>query len=159
MNRIVHHSITTLLCGAAASALVATCVLAQADEAPATRAQVRQEMAYARAHNMLDHTGELGATEDVLLARELFNATQARVLIAKAELEQRIAAAQDDIARAEAAQMPQMQERPLQPEQVAYVEQGRQGPVVVLINVGADGSLGYVDGPMQATHTVALDMD
>ncbi len=133
-----------LLAAAAAAVLLATAGLAQAAEI--TRDQVRAELAEARALGMLDRPGEAGATDDVLMARERFNETQTRVLIAQRDLEQR------QLAEAQAA----AEDRALAPEQVAYMEEGRDGPVVVLITTEADGTVSVMDGPLQL---VALDLD
>lgn len=135
-----------LLAAVAAAVLLATSAVVHAEGI--TRDQVRAELAEARALGMLDRPGEAGATEDVLLAREQYNETQTRVLIAKMELEQR------QLAQAQAAQ----QDRALMPEQVAYVEAGKDGPVVVLITTAADGSVSVVEGPARQI-VASVDFD
>jgi hypothetical protein len=52
-----------------------------------SRDDVRADLAMARAQGMLDAAGEAGATPDVLLARQRFNQTQERVLLARYELQ------------------------------------------------------------------------
>jgi len=68
---------------AAALLLLATSLSASA----LTRDEVRSELAMARAQGMLDQPGEAAATDSVLLARELYNETQTREIVARYELE------------------------------------------------------------------------
>ena len=66
--------------------------------APATRAEVRAELANARDAGIVTPSGEQGDTPQVLAARERFNARQSEELIAMYEVqaeEQRVAALQN----------------------------------------------------------------
>ena len=74
---------------AAALLLLATSLSASA----LTRDEVRSELAMARAQGMLDQPGEAAATDSVLLARELYNETQTREIVARYELERELALA------------------------------------------------------------------
>jgi hypothetical protein len=95
-----------------------------------TRAEVRAQLDEARASGQLDRPGEAGATETVIAARERANETDRLV----AEAQVRLAA--------EEAAAPQ--------ERLAsYVEEGRDGPQVVLMTFAPDGSL-------ESTETLAL---
>ncbi len=51
---------------------------------PLTRAEVRESLLTARAANTMSKDGEMGDTDDVLTAREEFNALQTEVLLAEA---------------------------------------------------------------------------
>jgi hypothetical protein len=113
---------------AVAVGLLAVPLAASAQEL--TRAEVRAQLEEARASGQLDRPGEAGATEAVIEARERANETDRLV----AEAQQRLAA--------EAAAAPQ--------ERLAsYIEEGSDGPQVVLLTFDAAGSL-------QSAETLAL---
>lgn len=58
--------------------------VAQDVNASLTRAEVRESLLTARAANTMSKDGEMGDTDDVLTAREEFNALQTEVLLAEA---------------------------------------------------------------------------
>jgi len=126
MKRINQHR---LFAAAAAALLMAGSVAVQAE--PLTRAEVRAELAEWRAQGMLDRAGEAGATSDVLLARERFNETQSRVLIAKYELEQQ--------------QLAERTAATALPEIAAYTEAGPDGPQLVVISMNGEGMVDNVE--------------
>lgn len=136
MNR---HLTRTLLATAAAVFAIGTAQAA--DDSQMTRAQVRAELADARAAGLLDQPGEAGATEAVLEARENYNALQTLVLQARAELEAQALAA-NEIA---------------EPDLDVYYEAGPQGPVMVLLTYDAEGDLYSADSVMLAQVEVDLD--
>ncbi len=140
-----------LFATAAASVLLAAAGMAHAGDAGEgglTREQVKAELAEARALGTLDEVGERGATDKVLLAREMFNQTQTQVILARYDLEQRL------VAEAQAAEA----NVTLAPEQAAYMEQGTDGPVLMLVSVDQNGEITSVDdiGTLQM---VAVDID
>lgn len=137
MNR---HLTRTLLATAAAVFAIGTAQAA--DGSQLTRAQVRAELADARAAGLLDQGGEAGATETVLEARENYNALQTLVLQARAELEAQSLAAEAGSA---------------QPDLDVYYEAGPQGPVMVLLTYDAEGRLHSADSLMLAQ--VEIDFD
>ena len=87
-----------------------------------TRAEVQAQLAEARASGQLDRPGEAGATEAVIAARERANETDRLV----AEAQYRLAAEQA---------------APAQERLASYVEEGSDGPQVVLMTFAPDGSL------------------
>jgi hypothetical protein len=122
MNRNLQCKV---LARAATALLLAFSAGAQAEGL--SREQVRAELAEARAQGLLDRPGEIGASANVLLAREQYNETQTRVLIARQELESEPAAGP-----------------------VVYLEAGRLGPVFVKVSTAPDGSIRVIDGPLPA---------
>jgi hypothetical protein len=112
MKSLSHRA---LLCTAAAVVMLSG-VAAHAQAGPLTRAEVRAELAEARAAGLLDVPGEAGATEQVLQAREMHNHLQALVIAAR----QRLLADE-------------------QPEVAVYVERGPLGPVLVLVTFDGGG--------------------
>jgi len=111
---------------AAAAALLLGATSAQACRCVPTRDEVRAELAEARAAGRLDAAGEAGATPAVLAAREQANATEAQVIAARRALEREI------LARADGDAMPDL---------ASYIEQGREGPVLVLLIFDPRGAL------------------
>jgi len=124
------HTTRRFSCGllaaaAAAAALVAASAVPAAAEGSLTRDEVRAELADARANGLLDRAGEAGATDDVLAAREQYNAVEALVIAARRAIEQHLADNQ-------AADLPTL---------VSYVEESADGPMLVLLMFDDDGSL------------------
>ena len=113
-----------LLAAAASASLFGAAAAAQACGCALTRDDVRSELAEARAAGRLDASGEAGATAAVLTAREQYNATEARVIAARLALEQEIQARADAM-----------------PDLASYVEDGRSGPVLVLLLFDPHGRL------------------
>jgi len=135
MNR---HFARTLL--ATAAAVFAIGSVQAADGGTLTRAQVRAELAEARAAGLLDQPGEAGATAAVLEARENYNALQTLVAHAQQELQVQMQAAANGGA-----------ERDLD----VYYEAGPQGPVMVLLTYDNEGNLYSADSMLLS----ALDID
>jgi hypothetical protein len=134
MNKSLHR-----LCFAAAAALLFAASVGRADEAPATelptlrtplapsqlaRDAVRAELAQARTDGRLDRPGEAGAVEDGAAASEPFNATQALVMAAQLAYEERLAGSADDM-----------------PDLASYIEEGVDGPVLVLLLFDPDAAV------------------
>ncbi|MFY9511719.1 MAG: DUF4148 domain-containing protein [Rubrivivax sp.] len=90
-----------------------------------SREQVRAELDEARAAGLLDQPGEAGATDEVLRNREFNN--QLQWLVATAERELMALQPEDGSAG--------------MPDLASYVEEGPNGPVLVLMLFESDGSL------------------
>ena len=133
-----HHRKSLLATAAATivSALAAV-VLALAGGAAIaeglTRAQVQAELAQARASGTLEPAGQASTPDSVLLARELFNQTQTRVMLAQQALRAEWLAQAQDTPRSVFADL------------ASYVEQTRSGPVLVVIQLDAAGSVAQVE--------------
>jgi hypothetical protein len=124
MKRTCHHRLL-----AAAVMLLAGTAVAQAE--PLSRAEVKSELAEWRAQGMLDRNGEAGATSEVLAARERFNQEQTQTLVAQSLQRQR------EANRLALAAMPD--------EIATYREAGPDGPQIVVVRIGADGSVYEID--------------
>jgi hypothetical protein len=121
MRRPAHLVVTLALlaCAGAASAQALT------------RAEVQAELAAWRAGGMLDRAGEAAATDTVIAARDRANETDRLVAEARAALA--VAMAPDGAT----------------PRLVSYVEQGSDGPQVVLLSF-------HPDGRFESAETLAL---
>ena len=121
-----------LLAAAAAASLFATTGARAGDDAGVTRAQVRAELAEARASGMLDRFGEIATPEPVLYARDIHNQTEALVLAARYDYEVHGLAEQ----QAGTGAMPEL---------ASYVEAGSDGPLLVVVIYDGDGALRSAD--------------
>lgn len=140
-------------------------VVAMNPRMPLTREQVRADLREARAQGLMEPVGAGSTPDAVLMARELANETQARVLEARMALaaerlaqvhnaeqmaaapmaaDEASAAAADTITVAGSGlQLPMGISAPF--DIATYVEQGPDGPVLVVIELDGRGAMARVE--------------